>query len=120
MTDYETRWLSRFVARHAPLAEPGCWMYRGKGRCGRERQYGKVSFQGKTWRVHRLIWTLLLGRPIGKGRILAHSCDNPLCWRPDHLRETTQSENMAECARKGRHSTLFGRRTGDERNTPAA
>ena len=59
---------------------------------------------GPGLRVHRL-----LGRdgeeahgPIPDGLLVLHSCDNPSCVNPDHLRVGTQAENIQDRDAKGR------------------
>ena len=55
--------------------------------------YGHVKADGKDWKVHRLMWTLLVG-PIPDGMTLDHLCRNRACWWSDHLEPVTQGENV--------------------------
>ena len=56
--------------------------------------YGTIHFEGKTWAVHRLSYTLTYG-PIPPGKIVRHLvCNNPPCSRPDHLPLGTQWDNL--------------------------
>lgn len=55
--------------------------------------------------AHRLSWELANGRLIPDGYVIAHTCDNPPCVRPDHLVLTTQEENVHDSVRKGRYKT---------------
>ena len=66
-----------------------CWEWEGCRVVG----YGKVYAGGRTWRVHRLVWELLVG-PIPDGMVLDHLCHNRACSNPDHLQVTTQRENI--------------------------
>ncbi len=77
--------------------EEGCWLWSG----AEARDYGQVWFQRKTWRAHRLAYFLTYG-PIPDGLYVLHSCDTPLCVRPDHLFLGTQSDNMKDMYAKGR------------------
>jgi hypothetical protein len=43
-----------------------------------------------------------------------HSCDNPACVNPDHLRVGTQKDNMRECSQKGRRSPNSRQRPGED------
>lgn len=76
-----------------------CWHF-----CGSRNQggYGRLTVGGRMQVVHRLSYELFVGR-IPYGLFVLHSCDNPSCINPDHLRVGTRSENSIECFRKGRH-----------------
>ena len=66
--------------------------------------YGQKVIKGKRYRTHRLAYEWANG-PIPKGMLVLHSCDNPACCNPNHLFLGTQSDNMRDCANKGRLST---------------
>jgi hypothetical protein len=75
-----------------------CWIWTGaKSSDG----YGKVGYNYKTYRVHRLVYELITGNSI-KGLYLCHKCDNPLCVRPDHMFLGTQKDNVLDREKKGR------------------
>jgi hypothetical protein len=83
-----------------------CWpwtggtMTRGYGLYDRiRRDIGRV-----TYRAHRLAYLLAVG-PIPRGAMILHSCDNPPCCNPAHLRPGTAAENMADVVKRGRHWT---------------
>jgi hypothetical protein len=44
----------------------------------------------------------VLGRTLGASEVVMHACDNPRCFRLDHLRLGTQADNMADMRVKGR------------------
>lgn len=50
--------------------------------------------------AHRAALADTLGRPV-EG-VAMHTCDNPPCVNPEHLREGTQADNMRDCSEKGR------------------
>ena len=56
--------------------------------------YGQIRFQRKQHYIGRLILLYFEGEP--KGRWMLHSCDNPKCINPDHLRWGTPKENAKE------------------------
>jgi HNH endonuclease len=64
--------------------------------------YGFVTYQGRSWRVHRLAWTLTHG-PIPPGLDVLHRCDTPPCARPEHLFLGTDMDNATDRIAKGRH-----------------
>lgn len=74
-----------------PLAKPvngPCWRWdRFIGTGG----YGMVSFDGETWRAHRLMASLC-GMNI-HGMVIDHLCRNRRCCNPDHLEAVTVREN---------------------------
>lgn len=58
----------------------------------------------KQYLVHRWVWTQING-PILYGLMILHRCDNPACFRFDHLFLGTQADNVADMRAKGRGST---------------
>jgi hypothetical protein len=64
--------------------------------------YGRISVEGKPAYVHREVYKLLHGG-IPEGKFILHSCDNPPCCNPDHLRAGTQAENVRDRQERGRH-----------------
>jgi predicted DNA binding protein len=49
--------------------------------------------------------------------VIAHRCDNPACFNPEHLFLCTQAENLADMRSKGRGNTgeRHGSKTKPER-----
>ncbi len=70
--------------------------------------YGITTFTPekikKTWKVHRLIYFLLLGE-IPEGMFVCHACDNPKCFNLCHLFIGTAKDNSQDRENKGRGST---------------
>lgn len=69
----------------------GCWYWRGY--TNKRWGYGYSSIQGKLWRVHRFVYTLLVG-DIPEGLHLDHLCKNRICVNPNHLEPVTNKENV--------------------------
>jgi hypothetical protein len=75
-----------------------CWMWTA---CRDRQGYGQIDAQ----RAHRVAYADRHG-PIPAGMYVLHSCDNPPCVNPAHLRLGTHEENMREMVERARHSYL--------------
>ncbi len=100
----ENQYLDRikFILLKRRMIVNECWEYTGqKTNAG----YGFKCFgRGKKKRkttVHRIAFILWKGS-IPKGKQINHSCDNPICFNPDHLWAGTQKQNMEDMSKKGR------------------
>jgi len=69
-------------------------------RCTQADGYGRTWAYDKLWLTHRL--ALELEGVDTTGHYVLHSCDNPLCCNPDHLRTGTAAENSADMTSRGR------------------
>lgn len=78
----------------------GCWEWPGRRY---PKGYGKIERDGKDVRAHRYAYVLAKG-PIPAGAMILHSCDNPPCCNPDHLRPGTAKENREDAISRGRIS----------------
>ena len=65
-----------------------------------ERGYGRKGVNGFVWYVHRWVMAQVHGEDAIKGKVVMHLCDNPACFRYDHLQIGTQSENMRDWSEK--------------------
>lgn len=69
---------------------------------GKDKQgYGKIYYNKKHWRTHRLIYFLVNGY-LGNKDLVCHRCDNPSCCNIDHLFIGTPKTNMLDKVMKGR------------------
>lgn len=76
-----------------------CWPWTGhRDAAG----YGKFQVGNRSRLTHRCAIALALGE-VPRGKIVMHTCDNPSCCNPAHLRVGTQGDNMMDKVRKGRH-----------------
>lgn len=66
-----------------------------------EHGYGRFMLNGKSCGAHRVALLLSGGGGFG-GAFALHSCDNPPCCNPAHLRWGTHRENMDEMILRGR------------------
>lgn len=77
-----------------------CWLWTGaKLRTG----YGSIRIDHKAERAHRVAYELSVGK-IPSGFLILHSCDNPLCVNPDHLRVGDKRANTKDAIERGQHS----------------
>lgn len=88
MADW-SRLPERILDRVAFEPTTGCWLLVAGGVKG----YCTSFHDGKSWRSHRLSYTLLVG-PIPPGLEIDHLCRNRMCINPDHLEPTTTRENV--------------------------
>ena len=63
--------------------------------------YSVKSKDGKNTYVHRIAAEQKYGA-IPSGMVVAHKCDVPNCYNPEHLFICTQAENLADMRLKGR------------------
>ncbi len=93
------------MIRFTKEASSGCWEWLGGLRNG----YGLVKDARRTtYSVHRLSAAMFLGP--ANGQLVLHSCDNPKCWRPAHLRYGTQLENVRQAVQSGRMKNTVTRK----------
>lgn len=101
--------LSGKIDRSAGLF--GCWPFiaNAKSDTGRGQIRALNPRTGKTYarEAYAVFWELHHGRPVAPGKVICHTCNNPLCCNPYHLREDTQTANMADAKRAGK---LAGRK----------
>lgn len=84
----------------------GCWIWDGaKDAAG----YGFKKYQGKQWKAHRWMYTQHKGA-IPEGKVLLHTCDNPSCVNPEHLRIGTHQDNSDDMFAKGRQPSTEWRK----------
>lgn len=92
----------RFEEKYIPEPNSGCWLWTG---AVKEYGYGVIGLgtreQG-TAKAHRVSYELYKGK-IPKGLSVLHSCDNPYCVNPSHLRVGTLADNMQDCVKRKRN-----------------
>ena len=78
-----------------------CWIWTGTTN---DYGYGVFLLPGEIpVRAHRYAYEFFTGEKIPLGKIIMHSCDNPPCVNPAHLRVGTKAENNADTSIKHRH-----------------
>lgn len=103
-------WIEGYYARVVKLGARQCWLWTGHLKDG----YGQLKRQDGQTNVyaHRVAMELKYGRRIPSELVVMHTCDNPRCCNPQHLRVATQKDNMADMHAKGRANTVS--LTGDD------
>lgn len=71
--------------------------------------YGKAWVNGKLCKVHRVAYEFAFGA-IPENMDVCHRCDNPGCFRPNHLFCGTAKDNVHDCMEKGRDRKVIGER----------
>lgn len=87
-----------------------CWPWLGSpGRKRHHTSYGAFHRRGVSHVASRLAYRLAVG-PIPHDLHILHSCDNPPCCNPAHLRAGTPKENSQDCIVRGRrrHAPRYG------------
>jgi hypothetical protein len=90
------------VDMHGPIYKPQrtrCWIWTA----GTMGGYGWFRVRpGVSTRAHTYALTLA-GRPVPKGKIACHRCNNRLCVRPGHLYFGTKATNKQDSVLAGTH-----------------
>jgi len=78
-----------------------CWNWAASIKGGSRGGYGLFWMNGVAKNAHRVSWLLKFGA-IPEGMSVLHKCDNRKCVNPDHLYLGDNSQNMKDCAERGR------------------
>jgi len=110
----------RFWSKVEITGADDCWEWQS---ALNNQGYGRFSLADTDERrirvlAHRFAYELTTAEDL-RGRMLLHSCDNPPCCNPAHLRPGTQSDNMRDALAKGRLD-LSGLVIGQRMSTRAA
>ena len=106
---------SRFWSNVNVRSDDECWPWKSKikpradGRPTYATTSCRIDGQTYTVRAHRVAFALTCG-PIGEGVDVLHSCDNPVCCNPRHLRGGSDLDNSRDKYSRGRG--VLGQRHG--------
>ena len=89
--------VSRFW-RMVDTSPDGCWPWRGDTNKG----YGVFHYRGRLYGAHELALSFSTGEKRVEGLDTCHSCDNPICCNPAHLRFDTRKSNVREMHERDR------------------
>lgn len=97
----DRNFLDRLWASVAAAGEADCWEWTGS----RTRNgYGRFkSRHSNALGAHRVMWEIANAREVPPGLFVLHSCDNPGCVNPAHLRVGTPADNVQDMVDRGRH-----------------
>jgi hypothetical protein len=92
----------------------GCWLWQaGKN----DKGYGTfVPIGEKNGLAHRASYRLFNG-PLNNNELVLHSCHNPICVAPNHLRIGTQKDNMHDMINANRIVVNKGEHNGSSKLT---
>jgi len=79
-----------------------CWLWLGatSGRVGQASIYHPIL--KRAYQAYRISYEIKYG-DIENGKHILHSCDNPTCVNPNHLRQGTHQENMKDMFDRNRN-----------------
>lgn len=90
--------VSRFWRNVEARNEHECWEWRGDTNKG----YGVFTYRGRVRGAHELALSFSTGEKRHPNLDTCHSCDNPLCCNPAHLRFDTRQSNVDDMRQRGR------------------
>jgi hypothetical protein len=88
----------RFLEKIREDSETGCWEWQGSKN---NHGYGVMGVGRSNRAAHRVGYELYR-RPLEKGELALHRCDNPGCVNPRHIFTGDQKANVRDMNAKGR------------------
>lgn len=116
MSEVDTAWAwwtqereDRFWAKVQKSSPDQCWLWTGSRYSDAPTKCYGIFATGKglSDRAHRIAYELTYGR-VPSDYVVMHTCDNPACVNPQHLRVGTQRENMTDMRNKNRQYVCRG------------
>jgi hypothetical protein len=105
----ENQIIKRIYAKIVCDIKTRCWNWTGYLN---HNGYGLITINGKTHRVHRLIYQKLCG-PIPEDKpCILHRCDNRKCCNPKHLYAGTLQDNAIDRSKRNPKSYQIGEKHG--------
>jgi hypothetical protein len=82
------------------VVDNGCWNITSHAK--NKKGYHVFKRDGKNYRIHRWMYMHHTGDKDIETYVILHTCDNPSCCNPEHLRKGTQQENINDRVEKNR------------------
>lgn len=105
------------VSRFWSLVDRGpddtCWPWLGDTSKG----YGVFTWGGTVFGAHELALSFTTGERRIPSLDTCHSCDNPICCNPAHLRFDSRAANVADMVSRGRASRALQRLSDEQVRT---
>lgn len=91
---------SRFVDRFWARVQRGenCWLWTG----GKSGAYGQLTVAGRRVLAHRASWLITNKAALSVDKVVRHTCDTPLCVRPEHLVAGSAAQNVRDTYERNR------------------
>lgn len=102
--------VSRFWRLVDVRAEGECWPWLGDTRKG----YGVFQYRGRLFGAHELALSFTTGERRLPSLDTCHSCDNPPCCNPAHLRFDSRASNVRDMHNRGRTASPSARLTPEQ------
>lgn len=87
--------------KHRDITIEGCWIWTG---CLNNKPYGRVSYKGVLWLVHRLSFYLYKPSEFTEYGMVCHKCNVSRCFNPEHLYMGDNATNQLDAVKIGTHS----------------
>ena len=79
--------------------ENDCWIC--ISHISNHHKYPQITRNRKGMSMHKFMYELYFNK-IPKNMVARHTCDNPLCINPNHVKIGSQSDNMQDMIKRGR------------------
>jgi hypothetical protein len=110
LTQVDASFRDRFWSKVDRRGDDECWPWLAYRK---PAGYGQFTVRkGVFATASRVALALTLGRPLVRGEVACHACDNPPCCNPAHLFVGTQVDNSVDCIVKGRARRAQGEQQG--------
>lgn len=96
---FDTSLIARFWSKVEVLGPTDCWEWRNYKKFD---GYGRFKVEGHLLGAHVVAWCLANEEPLPPA-VVRHTCNNPPCCNPAHLRKGTHKSNARDREQDDRH-----------------